>query len=129
MTVPYRLERVGVVMRHDPALEFEADGVLNPATGRIWNVGHGTTLGPQETSSVDGITGCAMLVRREVFEAIGLFAEEYFFGLEDLDFCLRARRAGWPSACVSAAVVRRRGAVRLRPGAHHRQPGRTSPAS
>jgi GT2 family glycosyltransferase len=53
----------------------------------------------------DGVSGCAMLIRCDVFEAIGLFAEEYFFGFEDLDFCLRARNAGFHSACVGRAVV------------------------
>jgi predicted GH43/DUF377 family glycosyl hydrolase len=32
--VPYQLTRLGVVMRPDPALTFEAEGVLNPASGR-----------------------------------------------------------------------------------------------
>jgi predicted GH43/DUF377 family glycosyl hydrolase len=33
-TVPYRLERVGIVMEPEPGNEFEAEGVLNPASGR-----------------------------------------------------------------------------------------------
>ena len=44
---------------------------------------------------VAGVSGCAMLVRREVFERAGLLPEEYFFSFEDLAFCLRARRAGF----------------------------------
>jgi GT2 family glycosyltransferase len=40
------------------------------------------------------ITGCCLLIRREVFERIGLFREEYFMYHEDLDFCMRAKRAG-----------------------------------
>ncbi len=32
--VPYRLTRLGALMRADPASELEADGVLNPASGR-----------------------------------------------------------------------------------------------
>ena len=32
--VPYQLTRLGVVMRRDPAVPFEAEGVLNPASGR-----------------------------------------------------------------------------------------------
>jgi predicted GH43/DUF377 family glycosyl hydrolase len=32
--VPYTLTRLGVVMTPDPASEFEAEGVLNPASGR-----------------------------------------------------------------------------------------------
>jgi predicted GH43/DUF377 family glycosyl hydrolase len=31
---PYRLERLGVLMRPDPDRPFEAEGVLNPASGR-----------------------------------------------------------------------------------------------
>jgi predicted GH43/DUF377 family glycosyl hydrolase len=33
-TVPYRLTRLRVIMRSDPASDLEAEGVLNPATGR-----------------------------------------------------------------------------------------------
>ncbi len=33
-TVPYRLERVGIVMEPEPGNELEAEGVLNPAAGR-----------------------------------------------------------------------------------------------
>jgi beta-1,2-mannobiose phosphorylase / 1,2-beta-oligomannan phosphorylase len=34
MDFPYRLQRSGVLMRPDPAVPFEAEGVLNPASGR-----------------------------------------------------------------------------------------------
>ena len=44
-----------------------------------------------------------MLVKREVFERIGLLAEEYFFSFEDLDFCLRARAAGFTTVCSGAS--------------------------
>jgi len=47
----------------------------------------------------------AILVRREVFEKIGLMDEGYFLYFEDIDFCRRARLAGfeglyWPAAHV-----------------------------
>ena len=32
--VPYRLTRMGVLMSAEPGAEFEAEGVLNPASGR-----------------------------------------------------------------------------------------------
>jgi len=41
------------------------------------------------------ISGAMMLVRRAVFERIGLLPEEYFFGGEDREFGVRARRAGF----------------------------------
>ena len=56
-----------------------------------------------EKREVSFLTGCAMLIRREVFERIGLFDEDYFFYCEDLDFCLRARRAGFKILYVPEA--------------------------
>jgi GT2 family glycosyltransferase len=45
--------------------------------------------------TVDAISGCVMLIPRQIFEAIGPFDESYFFSFEDLDFCSRARAAGF----------------------------------
>lgn len=36
-----------------------------------------------------------VLIRRQVFEDIGLLDEEFFMYFEDVDFCKRAREAGW----------------------------------
>ena len=41
------------------------------------------------------VNGCAQLVHRRVFEAVGLWDPIYHLSFEDADFCLRARRAGW----------------------------------
>lgn len=43
----------------------------------------------------DWVAGASMLVRREVFETAGLFDEGYFLYFEEVDFCRRARKAGW----------------------------------
>jgi GT2 family glycosyltransferase len=53
---------------------------------------------------VDSLTGCGLLVKREVFERVGLFDEEYFAYVEDADFALRAREAGYRCAYEPAAV-------------------------
>jgi len=44
----------------------------------------------------DQIDGCTMLIKKEVIDKIGLFDEGFspIYG-EDLDFCLRAKRAGF----------------------------------
>lgn len=52
---------------------------------------------------VDYVAGCAMLIRRSVFEAIGLFDQRFFAYYEDLDFCARAREAGFGIVTVPAA--------------------------
>ena len=57
---------------------------------------------------LDGVTP-SMLVSREVFDAIGLFDEDYFFSFEDLDFCLRARRAGFATVLAGLAATHHEG--------------------
>jgi GT2 family glycosyltransferase len=44
---------------------------------------------------VDFVPGASLLVRREVFEQIGLLPEEYFLYFEETEFCVRAADAGW----------------------------------
>jgi len=41
------------------------------------------------------VAGASMMIRREVFQGIGLFDEDYFLYYEEVDFCVRTRRAGW----------------------------------
>ena len=73
--------------------------------------GFGETLdGHAADATMDAISGCLMLVTREVFEAVGLFDEDYFFSFEDLDLCLRARGAGFDSVLVGAASAYHEGA-------------------
>ena len=49
----------------------------------------------QETCQTDWVAGASMIVRREVFEKIGLMDEAYFMYCEEMDFCLQANKAGW----------------------------------
>ncbi|MBN1955546.1 MAG: glycosyltransferase family 2 protein [Anaerolineae bacterium] len=71
---------------------------------------------------VDYVTGCGMLVRRPVLEAIGLFDTRYFFYFEDADFCRRARQAGFDIYCAPQAQMWHKvsaSARRQRPGARY----------
>jgi len=54
---------------------------------------------------VDFISGCGMLLRREALEQVGGFSPEYFMYYEDLDLCVRIRKAGWKIACVTIAKM------------------------
>jgi N-acetylglucosaminyl-diphospho-decaprenol L-rhamnosyltransferase len=49
----------------------------------------------QEICQTDWVAGASMIVRREVFEKIGLMDEAYFMYCEEMDFCLQANKAGW----------------------------------
>lgn len=43
----------------------------------------------------DWLAGASLIIRRQVFEQIGLMDEGYFMYYEEVDFCRRARQAGW----------------------------------
>lgn len=66
---------------------------------------------PAEATRVDWLAGASMLIRREVFEAIGLYDENYFFYYEETDFCLRAARAGFETWYVPESRVAHIGAA------------------
>lgn len=64
--------------------------------------------------AVDFTPGASMLVRRSVFEQIGLLPEDYFMYFEETEFCVSASRAGWrvvvpPGAAVVHDSARRSG--------------------
>lgn len=44
---------------------------------------------------IDWVVGASIMIRSDVFDAIGLFDEDFFLYFEEVDFCLRARRAGF----------------------------------
>ena len=48
-----------------------------------------------DEKEIDFMTGCSMLIKREVFEKAGLLSEDYFMYFEDLDFCVKLRNAGY----------------------------------
>ncbi len=54
-----------------------------------------TYLDPDQVAEVDSVVGAFMMVRSEVVEEVGCLDEQYFMYAEDLDWALRAKRAGW----------------------------------
>lgn len=54
---------------------------------------------------VGWVTGAALAFRRAVGDEVGALAEDVLFYAQDLDFCLRARAAGWRVALVPGARI------------------------
>jgi len=50
---------------------------------------------PDNCLEQEMVSGCAMMIRKEVFERIGLLDKRFFLYFEDSDFCLRAGKAGF----------------------------------
>lgn len=53
----------------------------------------------------DWVAGACFCMRREAIEEVGLFDDRYTFGFEDVDWCWRAKRAGWRIAFVPRARI------------------------
>ncbi len=101
-------------------------GLLSPqiafqeATDKVWYRGGEFSpwgRGPRHTgwrqrvetdrppADVDYATGCAMLIDPAVIHTVGAFDVRLFGYCEDVDFSLRARRAGFRALVVPAALV------------------------
>lgn len=107
-----------VLARSDPGRIASLGMAYVPGTGRMRHHGYGErlrSLPPPNGDRVDGVSGCLMLVRRDVFDTIGLLDEEFFFSFEDLDFCLRAKRAGFATVLARSATVYHEGSRSMGP--------------
>jgi N-acetylglucosaminyl-diphospho-decaprenol L-rhamnosyltransferase len=79
---------------HSVWSQFEQGLRFGPVSRLLRNRTVARTMG-REPAHVDWVAGASMMVRRQVFEEIGLMDEGYFLYFEEVDFCLQARRAGW----------------------------------
>ncbi len=85
---PYAFRFPSIFSELDSALRL---GVVSKLLSK-WIVAK--VMGNQE-EQIDWLPGASMMIRRQVFESIGLMDEGYFLYFEETDFCLQARRAGW----------------------------------
>ena len=64
-----------------------------PRFRSLWGVPMGSNAA--EVVSLDRLPGCCILARPAVFEHAGWFDESYFLYWEEIDWCVRMRRAGY----------------------------------
>ncbi len=105
-----------------PGNEFHKDRYMKEDLGKViwfaggkidWNNIMGIHIGVDEVDTgqfskkreIDFATGACMFISRKVFEKIGLLDEKYFLYLEDMDFCYRAKKAGFKILFEPKAVI------------------------
>jgi GT2 family glycosyltransferase len=104
----------------DPKIGIAGPEVLyHEAPDRIWSagcrissLGYASHMGKGRKGEschvlrpVDYICGCAILIKREVVNKIGLLEPKYFTYFEDADYCFRARKAGYQCLYVPSPTV------------------------
>jgi hypothetical protein len=74
--------------------EFEATIRFGPVT---WLTSQSVVAPPlvNEAHACDWVAGASMIIRQDVFDAVGMMDERYFLYFEEVDLCHRARAAGW----------------------------------
>lgn len=65
---------------------FPRSGVFDPESLGRWQ--------RDTVRQVDAVTGCFMLIRRQVWDTLGGFDKSFFMYGEETDFCWRARKLG-----------------------------------
>lgn len=106
-----------------PGFEFHKDRYQKKDLGKvIWSMGgqmdwdniYGSNISIDEIdhgqfkkniNKVDFISGCCLMASRQVFQKIGKLDENYFMYLEDVDFCQRAKNAGFKMACIPRSII------------------------
>jgi N-acetylglucosaminyl-diphospho-decaprenol L-rhamnosyltransferase len=55
--------------------------------------------------TVEAVSGACQMIRRDVFENIGLFSTDYFMYMEDLDLCYKVREIGRKVCYLGSATI------------------------
>jgi O-antigen biosynthesis protein len=106
---------VGVVGAHllQPDGIIQHAGVIVGLTGFAGHVFAGSREGQDSPYGFTGwyrdflaVTGACLMVRREVFEQVGGFQEEFQLCGSDVEFCLRVRALGYRIVCNPFAQLR-----------------------
>lgn len=82
--------------------ELVPKGLLEVAFPRWFPSKRYTHAGPID---VPAVLGACLFVRKEVLDQVGLMPEDYFFFLEETDWCFRIQQHGWRIAHVPEARI------------------------
>jgi GT2 family glycosyltransferase len=97
--------------REDPRRLWLAWGDVDWRQSLVALRGAGAPDGPpfDRERDVAWVAGCAMWLRAKALAAVGPFDERFFAYHEEVDWCVRARHAGWRVVYCPRAVVRHTG--------------------
>jgi GT2 family glycosyltransferase len=103
-----------MVYHHDePDVIQSAGGLLGPN----WDSIHLAKDEPDQGQftdphRVEWISGCGIMVRRDVIEEVGMIDARFFYFWEETEWCVRAGKAGWQIVHVPKAKLWHKGVQR-----------------
>lgn len=63
------------------------------------------TFAGMTSRNPDWISGACLLIKKQVFDKVGLLDENYFMGIEDIDFCYRVKLVGYKIMHISRIKI------------------------
>ncbi len=96
-----------VLDREDPGRLYIAWGRVTYGQSLVRLTGAGARDGPAfaRARDVEWVPGCSLWLRAEAVRSVGPLDEHFFAYVEEVDWCTRARAAGWRVVYCPAAVV------------------------
>lgn len=112
-----------------PKRIWYAGGIVNKLTLKSKHIGANEIDAKKYSTvrEVGFVTGCCMLVRRELIEKIGAFDENFFIYAEDLDWSLRASKAGYKLVYTGSAILWHMQSVSVRKNMLGKNKGTSTP--
>jgi GT2 family glycosyltransferase len=83
-----------IFYKDKPGIVWQSGGYFSRLRMNILASNKNKKLKSLEAKNVDFLSGCVLLIPKKVIDKVGKLDEEFFFYGEDLDFCLRAKKAG-----------------------------------
>ena len=86
---------------------YDYGGILNLKLARAWHINKNKRLKIKNKKLInrDFISGACMLIKKQVFSKNVFFDSHYFLYLEDVDFCLQTRKAGFSIGLAPSAEI------------------------
>ena len=85
-----------------PIIVYENSTIIQNTGGRISYLIGGTInnnknvpLDKMKAKKIDFLSGCMMMISREIIEVVGLFDADYLAYYEDVDYCVRVKSKGY----------------------------------
>ena len=93
----FKIQHIGIAFRE------QRNGLIRP-----YNMGAQMKPFDKETSIESkrgGVTGAALLVKKSIYQKLGGLDEEYIYGYEDVDFCLKMIKNGYDNVYCPNALL------------------------
>lgn len=93
--------------------EKTAGKFYNPLTFLLFSLGlenlFNIRFAPEELMTVDYVSGGFIAIRKETFEQLKGYDEDYFMYVEDMDLCYRIKKMGMKTVYMPSAIIRHAG--------------------